>query len=219
MRIHLKIRANKVKIPYDHQHLLVGVIHKWLGINKEHGEMSLYSFSRLEGGSGKKDGIAFEREAMFFISAPDEEFIKRIINGIQQDSTLFSGLAVKEIIIEQTPDFSNKEFFYCASPIFIKRTIGERDKHYIYNEDEECGELMKETLLRKMSKVGLVDDDFEIFFDSSYQKSKSQKINYRGTSNRCSLCPVIIKGKPATKAFAWNVGLGNSTGIGFGAIK
>jgi CRISPR/Cas system endoribonuclease Cas6 (RAMP superfamily) len=32
-------------------------------------------------------------------------------------------------------------------------------------------------------------------------------------------CPIIIKGKPETKLFAWNVGLGNSTGIGFGAIK
>jgi CRISPR/Cas system endoribonuclease Cas6 (RAMP superfamily) len=29
---------------------------------------------------------------------------------------------------------------------------------------------------------------------------------------------VIIEGKPETKLFAWDVGIGNSTGIGFGAI-
>jgi CRISPR/Cas system endoribonuclease Cas6 (RAMP superfamily) len=30
---------------------------------------------------------------------------------------------------------------------------------------------------------------------------------------------VIIKGTPEQLAFAWNVGLGNSTGIGFGALN
>jgi CRISPR-associated endoribonuclease Cas6 len=44
-------------------------------------------------------------------------------------------------------------------------------------------------------------------------------IIYKGIANKANWCPVIIKGRPETKLFAWNVGLGNSTGIGFGAIK
>ena len=45
------------------------------------------------------------------------------------------------------------------------------------------------------------------------------EFNYNGVENKASWCPVIVEGKPETKAFAWNVGLGNSTGIGLGAIK
>ena len=41
MRVHIKIEKNKQIIPFDHQHLLVGVIHKWLGWNEEHGKISL----------------------------------------------------------------------------------------------------------------------------------------------------------------------------------
>lgn len=43
-------------------------------------------------------------------------------------------------------------------------------------------------------------------------------VTYRGIGNRANMCPVIIDGRPETKAFAWEVGIGNSTGIGFGSI-
>jgi len=67
MRIHLKIKANNITIPFDHQPLLVGTIHKWLGWNEEHGKVSLYSFSRLEGGKATKEGLKFNQECTFFI--------------------------------------------------------------------------------------------------------------------------------------------------------
>ena len=41
----------------------------------------------------------------------------------------------------------------------------------------------------------------------------------KGIENRASICPLIIIAKPETIAFTWNVGIGNSTGIGFGAIS
>ena len=70
-----------------------------------------------------------------------------------------------------------------------------------------------------MKKVGLEDDRLEISFDLKYPKAGTKLIDYSGIKNRANWCPVIIKGKPETKLFAWNVGLGNSTGIGFGAIQ
>ena len=40
-----------------------------------------------------------------------------------------------------------------------------------------------------------------------------------GIKNKASICPVIVKGTSEQIAFAWNVGVGNSTGIGFGALN
>ena len=70
-----------------------------------------------------------------------------------------------------------------------------------------------------MKQANIQDETLEVNFDKNYEKAKTCLINYKGIKTRASICPVIIKGKPETKAFAWNVGMGNSTGIGFGAIK
>jgi len=218
MRVHLKIKAKNKTIPFDHQSLLVGTIHKWLGWNEEHGKVSLYSFSRLEGGKAVKTGFRFEEEANFFFSAHNPDLLKRLIVGIQADPFLFHELVVSEIILQEDPDFAEKELFYNGSPIFIKRKTEKGIDHILF-DDDRANECMKETLQTRMNVVGLVDDSLKIEFDKSYAKAGTKKITYNGIENKVSWCPVKIFGKPETKLFAWNVGLGNSTGIGFGAIK
>ena len=70
-----------------------------------------------------------------------------------------------------------------------------------------------------MKEAGLEEDEkLDISFDLSYSKKKLKLVRYHGIGNKASLCPVVIKGKPETKQFIWNVGVGNCTGIGFGAI-
>jgi len=217
MRLHLKIQASKKIIPFEHQPLFVGTIHKWLGWNKEHGEISLFSFSRLSEGKANNDGLLFEKGSSFFFSAYNIDLVKKLIYGIQADPEMFHGLKVSEVIIQEDPDLSAREIFFLGSPVFIKRRNGENIDHILYH-DSHASIYLKETLKTKMKIAGIYEDSFEIKFDTSYPKAGTKKVNYNGIENRASMCPVIIKGKPETKLFAWNVGLGNSTGIGFGAI-
>jgi CRISPR-associated endoribonuclease Cas6 len=218
MRIYLKIKSNNQIVPFNHQHLLTGAIHKWLGWNKEHGEVSLYSFSRLENGRKANKGLCFEQGSAFFFSSANNDIIQTIIAGIQNDPEMFHGLKVEEIIIQEDPDFTEKDTFYIASPIFIKRKEGERIEHIIYS-DQRANDCLKQTLLTKMEQAGLSDDTIDIKFKTDYPKAGTKLITYKNIKNRTNWCPVIIKAKPETKAFAWNVGLGNSTGVGFGAVK
>ena len=89
---------------------------------------------------------------------------------------------------------------------------------YTY-EDPETDEMLTQTMLHKMELAGMrKDETLRIMFDRSYSKRKTKMISYKGINLRSSLCPVIIEGKPESKLFAWNVGVGNSTGIGFGSI-
>ncbi len=217
MRIFLNVRsANKI-IPFDHQPLLTGTIHKWLGWNDEHGKISLYSFSRLEGGKSVTGGLRFERGTSFFFSAFSSDLVRNLINGIQTDPTMFSGLEVSEILLQETPDLSNKELFFPASPIFIKRKNSENVEHILF-DDPRADACLKETLQTKMNRAGIKDDSFDIHFEKSYPRAGTKKITYNTIQNRASWCPVIIKGEIETKQFAWEVGVGQSTGIGFGAI-
>ncbi|MEI6435838.1 MAG: CRISPR-associated endoribonuclease Cas6 [Bacteroidota bacterium] len=217
MRVHLKTQPCHQIIPFNHQHLLVGTIHKWLGWNEEHGRISLYSFSRLTGGKSKPEGLTFETGSSFFFSSHDVTIIKRLIEGVTADSAMFHGLRIQEIMMQEDPDLINREIFQVGSPIFIKRREGENIAHILY-KDPRASACLVESLKSKMEVAGMEDDSLEINFVSDYQKASTKKINYNGIENRASWCPVVIKGKPETKLFAWNVGLGNSTGIGFGAI-
>lgn len=221
MRIHLKTTPNDSLVTFDYQQKLVGILHKWLGSNnEEHGILSLYSFSWLHHGKKIENGLTFSEGATWFISFYNESRIKQIVKNILDNPVMFFGMAVSDVIIEETPDLSNRNFFYLGSPIFIKSSDlkFQVTKQYTFN-DEEANGLMVHTLHHKMELAGLpYDESLDIRFDLDYQNKKTKMLKYRGIYNRANLCPVIIEGKPETKAFAWNVGIGNSTGIGFGSI-
>jgi CRISPR-associated endoribonuclease Cas6 len=199
--------------------MLTGTIHKWLGNqNKEHGEVSLYSFSWLNGGKAEKKNLVFKDGASMFISAYDSNLLSVLINNIKDIPEMFCGLKVTELIIQENPNFNDSENFAIASPVFIKRKEGDKIKHVLYSE-AVAGKYLTETLKTKMAKAGLTDDSLDIQFDTTYKRATTKLINYNGVKNKANWCHVIIKGKSESKAFAWNVGLGNSTGIGFGALK
>lgn len=218
MRIHLRTTPNARPVPFDYQQKQVGTIHKWIGNNSIHDKISLYSFSWLNGGRMIDNALQFRNGATMFISFYDERIVKQVIKAILDDPEMFCGLTVSDITIDNDPLLSNRELFYCASPIFIKRKLADGNIKQFNYDDAEANQYLKETLLSKMAEAGLEDDSLNIQFDTSFSKKKLKLVRYHGIGNKASLCPVIIKAKPETKLFAWNVGIGNCTGIGFGAI-
>jgi len=217
MRIHLNLSKNTKTVPFNYQYKLVGALHKWIGGNIFHDKLSLYSFSQLQRGEKTENGLNFSNGANWFISFYDNLMLKKIVLSIKKDPEACFGMNVKSITIQETPDFTNIEYFKVASPVFIKRTIDGKSKHYIYS-DAESSELLTMTLQNKMKLADIEDDSLKIEFDKNYKNISTKLIDYKGIKNKASWCPVIIHGKPETKAFAWNVGVGNSTGIGFGAL-
>lgn len=221
MRIILKIRANDSLVPFDHQHRLVGTIQKWLGRNEFHGNSSPYCFSRINGGQvlSELKSLLFADWADMFIGAHDEEIVKQIVGGIRQDPDMFQELRVQEVIITGEPDLSRREIFLPAGPILLKRWRNDGGHDHIIYTDQEANALLTEHFRKKLQKEGIEDPTASAVFAPEEGKAKSMLISYRGIKNRCSWCPVRITGTPETKLFAWNTGIGNSTGIGFGAIK
>lgn len=123
----------------------------------------------LQGSKFDGKNLSFKQGANFFISFYDESVIKDIIRTILDDPQMFCGLEVTDVQIAKTPNLKERTTFYCGSPIFIKRRMPDGHvKQFNYN-DPESSSLMKETLVNKMRKAGLADDDtLEIKFDTSY---------------------------------------------------
>ena len=219
MRIYLRLSKNSALIPFNYQAFLTGAFHKWMGMeNVEHGRVSFYSFSWLQNVEITKAGINLKRDSYFFISAYDEVLIKMIMKGIMTDPSVCFGSFVSAVDIEETPNFSAVQRFSIASPVLVRRFEGEKDNHIVYH-DERASDYLTETMQRKLSLARLPADNMKVSFDLTYQHPRTKVITYKGIGNRVNICPVIVEGTPEQVAFAWDVGVGNSTGIGFGALK
>ena len=218
MRLHLQLSPTHQIIAHNYQSILTGAIHKWLGVNSYHGSLSLFSFSWLRQANVTDTGFNFPNGSNFFISAHEADFLKDIIKGIQQDPSITKGLEVTSITLQAPPAFGTDHLFQVGSPILAKRKVENSEKHYTWNE-EITDQLLTETLSSKLRSAGLDDQGLQVSFDRNSPFAKTKLIRYKKIGNKVNLCPIRIKGSPEQLTFAWNVGVGNSTGIGFGALK
>jgi len=149
MRVLLKTSRNMEVISYDYQYDLMKLLHKWLGRNRIHDEISLYSFSWLMGAKRLSNGLNFPDGSIWFISFWDDKNIKKVISGILDDPDMFSGMEVKEVVIQETPHFKSEERFFSASPILIRKYDDNGVAKYVLFDNPESGVLMTETLNSK----------------------------------------------------------------------
>lgn len=220
MKIDITLTKNTTPVPFNYQKKLTGCVHTWIGKNNlEHGRPSFYSFSWLKNVKAVRQGLQLTPSSYVTLSFYELELTKQVVSGIMKHPNVFSGIKVKAVYLGDQPNFGTRERFIVDSPVFIKRFIGEKkEKHYTY-KDKESGMLLTETLKNKLRTKGLDDTGVQVEFDTSYSNPKSKVITYGPVRNKVSICPVYISGTPEQIAFAYQVGVGNSTGIGFGALS
>lgn len=218
MRIAINLMSSTEKLPLDYQKKLVGTFHKWMQRPDLHEEISLYSFSRIIGLKAKGRTLYLGRNPHLYFSAHDENLVINIIKNITNDPQMFNGMSVKDVIIIPESPVENKDTFYLHTPVFIARTLdGQKHKKFYNFWDSEAGDLMTETMQRKLTKAG-IDDNVRIEFDRSFINPKLCEMRYDGIVNIGSMCAVKIIGSDIVKKFARDVGIGNSTGIGYGCL-
>lgn len=222
MRLHLSLSSNTEPIPFNYQHQLTGALHKWLGQNDLHDKISFYSFSWLRGYSEVSNNkLIFPRGAQWFISFWEDEYTKKLVKGILADPSVIFGINVTSVEIQETPDFGEKNRFKVASPVLLRKNLENEEREHITFKDDSSSELMTERFLSKMNQAGISIGEKipHLKFDKTYFQPKTKLADIKGIKLRTSVCPVIIEGTPETLKFAWNVGVGELTGSGFGAIE
>ncbi|MDA3930137.1 MAG: CRISPR-associated endoribonuclease Cas6 [Prolixibacteraceae bacterium] len=217
MRAYLTLQTQNTLLPFDHRDLITQTIHRWLGWSDNHSKLPPYSFSRFEGIQNSNDGIWFKEETAFFFSAPNVELVRKLEAGVKANPSLFNGLIVSDIKILEDSDLSNRKLFFAASPLLMNPIDKNQGEFIVYNMPN-VNTILKENTLRKLKAAGINDETFDIEFDKNYANAGTKKITYNGRIMRASWCQIILKGLPETKQYLWNVGLGDNTDIGFGAI-
>jgi CRISPR-associated endoribonuclease Cas6 len=220
MRLHFKLSPNQEPVPFNYQHFLIGAFHKWLGPNEIHDDISLYSLSWLSGGKKEKDMLNFPQGAKWFISCWNEELANKVELAVLHDPFVCCGMQVKKIMKQEAPEFGNRYRFKVASPILVKEKNADGTiKHLIFS-DGGVDEHLTKSLVHKLDLAGLPSESagLKIYFDKKYKMARTRLVTIKQVKNRASLCPVIVEGTEKALQFAWTVGIGNSTGSGFGAL-
>ena len=173
---------------------LLGFIHKCLGKNDLHNDISLYSYSHIHNNS-------------FTFVSYNINVIDKIVKGAMFYKKMFDNCEV--VSFKLIHIIYQKNVFKCASPFFVKDS---ENKHLIFKEAELQ---VKSTLIKKAARANIDLSDFDIEF-INFEKTKLIKIHE--INNKCFVSSVKIHGNDTVKSFACQVGLGNSTGCGFGFI-
>jgi len=226
MRLNLTLSPNTDSVPFDHLHWLTGTLHKWVGPdNTLHDGPSLYSIGWLGGGQGDGGALAFPDGARWRLSFYSDRAAKSALEGILDDPSVFAGMRVTEAQQQTTPAFSGGYRFSVDAPVVARRRRDDGSREYLLYDDERADAALTRTLRRKMDAAGLGVDTSEaqVRFDRGYDgaHTKLATIEKGGheVKHKGSVCPVIVEGPPEATRFAWNVGIGELTGSGFGALK
>lgn len=221
MRLHLKLSVNKQPVPFAYQHQLTGAFHKWMGQGNDlHDTISLYSLSWLHEGHAQRGNLEFPRGARWSISLYDDSLINLLVDRMLRDPEVCYGMHVMQIEQQATPLFGNRHVFKTGSPVLARAKEEEgKSKHLIFS-DPESDKVLTATLRHKMDAACLAahHKEVRVSFDRSYRGAKTKLVTIKNIQSRASVCPVIIEGTPEAVQFAWNVGVGHSTGSGFGCL-
>lgn len=222
MRLQCQISSNTESVPFNYQHTLTRRLHSFFPDNDFHDDVSLYSFSWLHSKRQiqHQNSLDFPSGAEWFVNFLEERHIRSMLATIITSPTLFYGMTIEEVRIQETPQFPDSMRFFVASPVLVKKFDGKAIRHLTFN-DPETNDVMTQTLQTKLRAAGLDAhaESVRVRFDTSYAGAKTKLIDIHGIKNRANACPVIVEGTPEAVAFAWDVGVGHSTGAGFGALR
>ena len=226
MRLNLTLSPNTDSVPFDHLHWLTGTLHKWAGPdNALHDGPSLYSIGWLKGGHAEEGALTFPDGARWRLSFWDADAAKQVLDGLLQDPSVCAGMRVVEAQQQTTPSFSGGYRFDVDAPVVTRQRRDDGSREYLLYDDERADAALTRTLRRKVDAAGLdvAPDAVHVRFDrgddGADTKLATIKKGGHAIKHKGSVCPVIVEGPPEASRFAWNVGVGELTGSGFGAVK
>lgn len=218
MRITLNFEPTMVPFIEPTQNYVNGMVHFILGENNPyHNSFSNYSVSFLIGGTLTTDGLIFPNGGKVYISSPDNIFIETVLLGlIQKKNIKLRDIRLMSYDVSDIKINNRYDIVKTLSPILLKKG----EKRFTF-KDEEFLPLLKQQCIAKLTKNGLTSTDLNGFnikpFHFENAKVKLPKI--KNVVNPSSDVMLVIEGSAKARKMIYEMGLGNSTGCGFGAIK
>ena len=239
LRMEIKLRpSDKVLIPFNYQHHLMGLFYRLLSMSDEKLSLNLHSmespkpfcFSWIRGKPIKttKEGIIYDKSTTLRItfSSWNDDLIDNLsfsIVNTEETEIASSSFYVEEMRIFQR-NLKSREKMVALSPIVASRGVKRNEKIYhefLSPKSKEFFERLKENALKKCRLYTSCNDDLSIKPDTDYINSKrtSKLVDIKGTKIRGHVFPFEIEGDLQLVKFIYYSGLGERTSQGFGCVE
>ena len=237
--------GNGVTLPINYNHLLTGVIYRFLaesdpeyasflhdeGYAAAKKRFKLFTFSQLMAERRRITGdrIHFGSTLTWQVSSPVERFLSHFADTLLTEGQLTLGhqrLLIKDVTIPRVPRFQSEMSFRCLSPIVmttVREHNGKPSMHYCMPDDPELSELIRQNFIRKHEAIrgrAPYDDTLTFRFDTDYINRRNGRVtrlvDYKGIKIRGVLCPFHVSGSAALMQTGYDCGFGDKNSAGFG---
>jgi CRISPR-associated endoribonuclease Cas6 len=193
-----------------------------LGQNNEyHDNKSNYCISHLYGGKLNPDNISlsFPNGGYITATSSDGVFLNKLLIGVINHPNIIHGMTFAGV------DYINETFidgwnhFATLSPFIIKKNIDKQTYKFVTLNDDDFALEVKNGLLNKLSKLdpSLDLSDFDIRIPK-HPSHKVKRILVKNVINTANQCHISIHTNRKVAELIYNIGVGQSTGSGFGTI-
>ena len=220
MRIKVNFGNNSKPISKPLNKEVNGFLNAVLGEkNKYHGSFSRYSISSMQGGVMDKDGtLNFPNGGFVFISSDDYDFIANVLKGLSTKQEELHVLDMKYKNMEISDFIVNDKFdlVRSISPIFItiKRTpITFKDSGFV--------DILTKKSVEKLIKCGYDEKlantiKIKLFHP---ENAATKVVEIGKAKNLANKVMLYVEGDKTMRKALYEIGLGKSTGFGFGAVN
>lgn len=223
MRIKINFSKNTTPVSIANQSQVNGYIHKCLGDNNEyHDSVNNYSISSLMGGRLNEDKktLSFMNGAYIVVSSNDQNFLGRLVDGLMNNIDFICGMRFTHIQYVDTEYLCNGwNNFATLSPFIIKEYDNNGRYRFLTLADVDFQGRVKLYLMNKIKKINpkLNLNNFDLIIPN-HPSHKVKKILVKNVINYANQCHISIRCDKDVAELLYNIGIGQSTGSGFGTI-
>lgn len=218
MRIKITFSDNKTPFQFSVNSEVNSFIHTCIGENnKFHGNFSNYCISTMQGGKMEKDGtINFPNGGVVYVSSVDDTFINRLLIGILKEPRYVGDMRCCNVDIADYNVMGEYDIIRCISPILLRKN----NKFITYQNENFINALLEQSK-SKLLKLGFNEEKVNTLsiIPFHFENGKIKKVTIKKDLFMiASQVMLIIKGESEIRKKLYELGLGSSTGYGFGHI-
>jgi len=234
----LKIFVEKVTdgpLNFNYQHWLASAILRKISETKKEVSQRLhrktkfkyYNFSNLiiEKKQVSKKGLYF-KEAFFYFVSIDNDFLDGLATGVFKDLKFHLGaqqFIVKRIKVEDNEDIKSECTLRTLSPVYTKtlrkNKEGKLKPYDLTPKDLKFNENLHRNLLERYYRYYGRKPKQDFFEITKIHTLKLKRVLIKNSYRRCTLMTFDVQAGKELLEFAYNTGLGEKTGLGFGCIE
>lgn len=223
MRIKIKFSGVNGNVPFATQANVNSYIHACLGRNNDyHDAKSPYSISSLLGGKMNEaaTGLSFDNDAFIVVSSLDTTFMSKLLVGVISHREFAYGMKLADVEHVNEELFDGWNHFTMLTPFMIKKVKSPKGRaDYWTLDDEGFEQHVRDHIVNKLKKIDPSIDltGFELRIpDRPFNKVR--RIMVKNVPNFANNCWVSIKSTKHVASMIYHLGLGQSTGSGFGTL-